>query len=272
MPSSTGISHQQVYVILGAAGSGRLEIIADLISSGLDANHGERAHIYLPDACFDASSATIPSGISVGILQWDAQLNILRADSPPHDVTHVFLLTDGMQNPVDQLEAIKLWITTHKLVLARIITVIDCQLAEATPPLRIWFDACIHFSDVVLLNKRDGVANKWISEFRRHYEETQCMPCMFEVIKSGKVRNPANTLDTTTRRLSQYFDTTEWDSLDLGDVEIEEYESGAGEMHRGLVPNYPIPDGQPVTDPFLERRENGCRKILLPNISKFIRS
>ena len=38
---------QLVYVILGAPGSGRREVLADLITDGLDPAE-ERAHVYLP--------------------------------------------------------------------------------------------------------------------------------------------------------------------------------------------------------------------------------
>jgi hypothetical protein len=43
--------------------------------------------------------------------------------------------------------------------IARVYTVINCQLAEKHPALRAWFEACVHCSDVALLNRREGVGN-----------------------------------------------------------------------------------------------------------------
>ena len=43
---------------------------------------------------------------------------------------------------------------------------------EARPAaLLAWYDACVHFSDVVLLQRREGVANKWVSDFLKHHED-----------------------------------------------------------------------------------------------------
>lgn len=260
---------QLVYVILGAPGSGRREVLADLIVGGLDPAAGERSHLILPAGEPENEADRNTGAATTSRMRWDAELKALFADAPPADATHVFILLDGTLDPVDQLEAIKPWLAAHELSVARILTVVHCQLAEKHPALKTWFDACIHFSDIVLLNRREGVANKWMSDFRRAYEE-QCMPCLFELVKAGKVKNPAMLLDPTARRLSQFFDPSEWDDLDLEGVEIGESDDEEGENIRPIDKNELDPDDQPPVEPYLERRQGGRRVIELPDIRRYL--
>src|SRR5664280_3295929 len=86
-----------IYLILGAAGSGRRAVVADLVAGGL--GEGDRALVLL--------SAAEPAGESDARLgaarpwQWDDR----RHESPAFDgATHVFWVADGRRNPVDQIE------------------------------------------------------------------------------------------------------------------------------------------------------------------------
>ncbi len=260
---------QLVYVILGAPGSGRREVLADLIGAGLDPEV-ERAHVILPAGEPEHALDDKLGAASTARMRWDADLRALFADAPPAEATHIFIVLDGMLDPVDQLEALKPWLAAHELQVARIFTVLHCQLAEKHPGLKPWFDACVHFSDVVLLNRREGVANKWLSDFRGTYED-QHIPCLFEFVKAGKVKNPAMLLDPVARRLSQYFDPSEWDDLDLDGIEIGESDDEDGENMKPLDKNSIDPDDQPPVDPYLERRQGGARSLHLPDIREFLK-
>lgn len=259
---------QLVYVILGAPGSGRREVLSDLITDGLNPVD-ERAHVYLPAGEPVRPEDEKLGASSVARMAWNAELQLLVADAPPPEATHVFIVLDGRIDPVDQLEALKPWLAAHALPVARILTVVHCQLAEKTPALASWFDACIHFSDIVLLGRREGVSNKWVSDFRRRYE-AQYMPCLFEMVKGGRVKNPAAVLDPVARRLSQFFDPTEWDDIDLADVEIGESDDEDGENVRPLSKTELDPDDQPPVEPWLERDAAGRRKQPLPDIRKYL--
>ncbi|MCU0793371.1 MAG: hypothetical protein MUE42_11110 [Opitutaceae bacterium] len=261
---------QLVYVILGAPGSGRREVLADLIGAGLDAAAGERAHVILPAGEPEHALDAQLGAATTARMRWDIDLRALFADAPPAEATHVFIVLDGTLDPVDQLEALKPWLAAHELQVARVLTVAHCQLAEKHPALKPWFDACVHFSDVVLLNRREGVANKWMSDFRGSYE-AQHIPCLFEMVKAGKVKNPARLLDPTARRLSQYFDPSEWDDLDLEGIEIGESEDEDGENVKPLDKNAIDPDDQPPVDPYLERRQGGARALPLPDIRDYLK-
>jgi hypothetical protein len=268
MPEIAAALSQLVYVILGAPGSGRREVLADLVTDGLDPVN-ERAHVYLP-AGEPAQAADEKLGAAtLARMVWNAELQLHVADAPAPGSTHVFIVLDGRVNPVDQLEALKPWLAAHALPVARILTVVHCQLAEKHPALLAWFDACIHFSDIVLLNRREGVANKWLSDFRSRYED-QYLPCLIEFVKGGRVKNPVALLDPVARRLSQYFDPTEWDGLDLEGVEIGESDDEDGENSRPLAKTELDPDDQPPVDPWLERDAAGRRKRPVPDIREHL--
>ena len=147
-----------VYMILGATCSGRRTVLLDLIKDGLT-----------PEACpvviLNDQESPDPTDEQFSELErWHWTGSTIEADITT-DVTHVFLVSDGQGNPVDQLEALKPWVAQQDAELARIITVVNCQFGEAHTAVLAWYAACIHFSDIILLNKREGVANKWISDF-----------------------------------------------------------------------------------------------------------
>src|SRR5262245_31776143 len=89
-----------VYLILGAAGSGRRTVLADLIEGGLDS--ADRAAVMLSAGeRDDAEPAAKPASARVSHWQWDDGMIIGQL---PADATHVFFVADGTRNPVDQIE------------------------------------------------------------------------------------------------------------------------------------------------------------------------
>jgi hypothetical protein len=243
-----------VYVILGAAGSGRREVLADLIEGGLA--EGDRAAVML-------SAAEAPDGFDAklpGLTRWtwtgesiDGQL--------PGEATHVFFVTDGRSNPVDQLEVSKAWLEAQGAELGRILCVVNCQLAEKHPPLLAWFEACVHFSDVVLLTRREGVANKWLSDFRAHFDG-QFYPCLFELVKGGRVKNPALILDPLARRMTHAFDAEQdWIFTDSEGEEIEEDEESAGDEEVEVTAE---------VEPYFVRDAALRREKKIPDIAKYL--
>jgi hypothetical protein len=146
--------------------------------------------------------------------------------------------------------------------LARVICIINSQLAEKHPPLLAWFEACVHFADVVLLNKREGVENKWMTGFLGHFKKLY-YPCVFEMVKDGQVKNPALVLEPQARRMSHVFDEEQdWIFTNSeGKVidEEEEVEDGDEEI-----------EAKPEEDPYFERRSGGRRVKELPDIARFL--
>jgi len=243
-----------VYFILGTPGSGRRAIVRDLIENGLAAD--ERALVLMAETetagSEDASLAALPN----------AELRRWRWSGPdvppvelPENVT-VFWLADPLADPMDQLEALKPWLAGQGRELARIFTVVDCQLAEKNPVLRQWFDALIHFADVVFLTRREGLPNKWLSDFIKHFKD-QRFPCHFVQVKTkGDLPTPLVWLDPTARRVSQYFDegeTYEIEGLETDDEEDDEEDTG-------LLP----------PEPYFIRQTSGRRDKELPDIRDFL--
>lgn len=237
-----------VYLVLGTTGSGRRAIVHELIATGLA--EGDRAAVLLSGTeSSDAAEAKLPN-----VARWFwTEDNSIQA-TLPEGATHVFFISEARRNPVDQIEALKPWLAENGAELGRVFCVVDCKVAEANPALLPWFDACVHFSDVVLLNRREDVANKWLSDFQKRYAD-QFFPCLFEMVKKDRVKNPLVVLDPTARRISQYFDEEqEW--IVEGEDDEDEAEEGEVEMTR-------------AEDPYMERRAGGRRVKEIPDIAKF---
>ena len=237
-----------VYLILGAAGSGRRKVVADLIAGGL--GEGDRALVLL-----SATEAADEGDARLGPAQqwrWDEG----RIEAPGFDgATHVFWVADGRRNPVDQIEAVQAWLPVSGGELARIVCVINCGLAARHHELLVWYDACVHFSDVVLLNRREGIDNKWLSDFQARYA-SQFLPCLFEFVKHGEVKNPAVVLEPQTRRMSHVFDEElNWEITGTPEEDAE----GDEEV-----------EAHPEVDPYLDRLPSGRRAKEIPDVAKYL--
>jgi hypothetical protein len=245
-----------VYLILGAAGSGRREVLLDLIDGGLD--EADRPVVILPAGEMDRATddSRLPS-----VSKWEWEEGTISATLPA-DATHVFFVSDGTRNPVDQIEVFRPWFEAQGGEMARVICVIDSQLAEKNSSLLPWFEACVHFADVVLLNKREGIENKWMSDFLGHFKKLY-YPCVFEMVKDGQVKNPALILEPQARRMTHVFDEEQdWIFTNAEGKEIDEQEE-TGEGDEEI-------EGKPEEDPYFVRRNGGRRLKELPDIARFL--
>jgi hypothetical protein len=250
-----------IYLILGAAGSGRREVLADLIEDGLAAEDR-------PAVLLAAGEAADPIDQKLGaITRWSMAPDFGIDAAVPEGATHLFLVTDGRRNPIDQIEAFKTWLVTQGGELARIICVVNCRLAEQHHPLLLWYDACIHFADVVLLNRRDGVPNKWIGDFEARYKG-KFYPCLIELVKAGRVKNPALIVAPGALRLSLAFDPFE-EAAVPDDIEIEiggEPGDGGEEEKREEEDE----EDEIKEDPYFARLAGGRRAKEIPDIAKYL--
>jgi hypothetical protein len=244
-----------VYLILGAAGSGRREILADLIDGGLGAEDRPAVLLAEDEVASDAD-AKLPN-----VARWRWADGAIDA-TLPHGATHVFFVTSGRASAVDQVEAFKAWLDAQDGELARTLCVVNCQLAEKNPPLLAWYEACVHFSDVVLLNRREGVENKWVSDFLAHFKKL-FYPCVFETVKAGRVKNPALVLEPQARRMTHVFDEEQdWIVTNAEGEEIDEEDETADDEEL---------QARPEVDPYFERRSEGGRRVKeLPDIRDFV--
>jgi hypothetical protein len=244
-----------IYLVLGALGSGRREVLVDLIEAGLAPD--DRAAVMLAaDEPPNEFEAKLPA-----VTRWTWREGAIEGELPA-DATHVFFVTSGSASQIDQIEAFKAWLGTLGQELARALCVVNCQLAEKHSPLLAWYEACVHFSDVVLLNHREGVDNKWLTGFLTHFKK-QYYPCVFEMVKGGRVKNPALILEPQARRMTHVFDEEQdWVITNAeGEVVDEEDETTDDEELQA----------KPEEDPYFARRNEGGRRLKeLPDIRKFL--
>ncbi len=244
-----------IYLVLGAAGSGRRQILVDLIEAGLV--EGDRPAVLLAeDEASVEADAKLPR-----LSRWSWESDAIKAELPA-DATHVFFVTSGRGSPVDQTEGFKAWLDAQGGELARAICVVNCQLAEKHHALMAWYEACVHFSDVVLLNRREGVENKWVSDFLTHFKKLY-YPCVFETVKQGRVKNPALVLEPQARRMTHVFDEEQdWVLTNAEGEEVDEEDEVEDDEELQATPE---------EDPYFARRSEGGRRLKeLPDINKFL--
>ncbi|MFP4156799.1 MAG: hypothetical protein ACLFU4_04195 [Opitutales bacterium] len=241
MPGAT-----PVYLIFGIPDSGRREILFDLIEGGL--LEKEQVLYFRPGAeppvDFDARIETLENVVRV---DWELAGGKVKHGPITAAPEKIFFLAPGTADPADVAEALKSWIDHNDCELARIITVVHCSFLAKNESSRAWFDACIHFSDVVLLARREGVDAPWLKDFQARQRKT-CSPTLVELVARGKAKNPVAVLEPQARRLSLYFD-------ELIPIEDDAFEDD--EQPEDLKP-----------DRYIERNESGQRCYPIPDIRK----
>jgi len=247
-----------VYFIVGTPGSGRRSIVRDLIENGL--GEQERAVVLIAGSeSADLAERRLAVLPKTEIKRWEWTPDGFPAVEGMADAT-IFLLADSRVSPIDQVEALKPWLAQQGAELARIFVTVDCQWAEKHPVLKPWFAACIHFADVVFLTKREGVANKWLSDFIKQYTD-EYFPCHFVQVRvKGDLANPALLLDPTPRRVSQYFE--EGETYVIEGLETDDDEDGDEDEDTGLLPE----------EPYFKRDLSGRREKELPDFRQYLAS
>jgi hypothetical protein len=238
----------QVYLIYGSPDSGRREVIFDLIEGGISK---DQATLYFrpssePSAPHDEQIEALEN---VSAVEWQLKDSKVTHGAITAAPEKIIFLAPGQSDPADCAEALKQWTDHNNCSIARLITVVNCSFLKSKPKAKAWFDACIHFSDIVLLNRREDVDNKWIKEFESAYKKEH-YPARFLLIKKGRVANPPEILDPEPRRLSLYFD-------ELIPIEDDEFED-----------EHQPDDTKP--DRYIERLESGQRAKPVPGIEQFL--
>ena len=126
------LAHQRlVYFILGTPGTGRREIVRDLLENGRES--GERALVLLPESdIVNSAEAAMTALENVQLRRWTWTENGFPS-VPRSDERSIFFLSDAKADPITQIEALKPWLQENGVELARILCLVDCQLAEKNP-------------------------------------------------------------------------------------------------------------------------------------------
>ncbi len=186
---------------------------------------------------------------STRLVEYDPD-NILWVLDPDAEQT-IFILLDPRIPPVAQLENLAEQLGNCLVEPVKIITCVDCGAAENSPQLRTWLEACIYYSDIVLLGNRAEASKSFVRDYQKGFERL-CYPCLFGFLKGeGRPDKALEILAPDTRRLSQLFDIGEdlpeiapgtvieaSCDLELEEVEKDPYRNPAG----GEAPPPTIPD------------------------------
>lgn len=245
-----------LFVVLGANPADRLLLTDFLVRAGWDPAHAiavwcEPDDVQTTDHKFArqlAFHAIEPGSFAVPLVDAEA----------------AFLLPPLADDPRDWLEPLPGWLQEHDLELVKILAILDCARLHNEPELRPWYDACMHFADVLLLSHRDAVEKKWVSDLERELQREAYPFLVTTLKKTGAVEAPLEVLFPETRRLSQYFDEPEtnpllaesWNGIEIEDEDPEETAAARVEA----AEDGPIP-GDASTDPFLARHDAGQRKF-----------
>ena len=225
----------KVYLILGPNGSGRRALLSDFI----DSLESESSVLYFKyrDEMMNDIDSSLENLNAVSTVLWYLEGSKIKHESISVSPSSIFFISPASIDLADVMEGLKGWLGKNDCQLTRIISVIDCRRLSENNPQNGWYDAAVHFSDMVLLNRREGVSEKWIKDMVTE-KKKQFHPTRFELVKKNRVNNPVDVLDAQTFRTSLYFD-------DLFTIEEDEFED--------LLPE------DRKTDPYIDRLESGKR-------------
>ena len=233
----------KVYLILGPNGSGRRALLYDFI----DSLESEISILYFKhrDEVISDFDPSLENLAEVSTILWSTEDSKIKHDSISVNPSSIFFIAPASIDLADVMEGLKGWLSKNDCHLTRIITVIDCKSLSEDNSQNSWYDAAVHFSDMALLNRREGVSEKWIKDMVTE-KKKQFHPTRFEIVKKNRVNNPIDVLDAQTYRTSLFFD-------DLIPIEEDEFEDL-------------LPDDRKV-DPYIDRLKSGKRnKPVLPLI------
>ena len=169
--------------------------------------------------------------------QWeDKQFNFEVSESK--EINEWFLFLSNTVDFADQIEAIISLLGKHNsLCLSRIITFINSNvLFDLNNDLKIWIDACAHFSDVLCFSSRNNDNSNLIKQTIDRFESMH-YPLETYIIGQKKTPPINRILSAIPKRISHVFDP----------------------------PEILEPEDRPRNDPFLVRYPNGKRKIVINN-------
>ena len=231
----------KVYLLLGPNDSGRRALVSDFI----DSLESDSPVLYFKhrDEVENEWDSRLENLAQVTKVDWSVDNTKIKHDSITVNPSSIFFLAPSCIDLADVIEGLKGWLSKNDCQLTRIITVIHCQNLSENDSQNSWYEAAIHFSDMVLLNRRESVSEKWIKDMVTE-KKKQFHPTRFELVKKNRVNNPIDALDSQAYRTSLFFD-------DLIPIEEDEFEDL-------------LPEDKKI-DPYIERLANGKRQKPIPS-------
>lgn len=239
-------SPQIFYLVLGCQNSGRRRVLFD-IAKDLAAEPDPFTILISESETPNDWQVKFSELDNVTLEMFSGETNSIQTDHLNSSHTNVVILAPGLANPIDQVEALKTLIQQVNCDLGRILTVAHCDQLQAHNQLFSWYDACIHFSDVCLINRGAETTNQFVQNFINRYKK-QHFPCLFETTRKGSIKNPGLILEPQARRISLYFEPEE-------DRWLDKEEDWDENSH---------------LDPYLKRLPSGSRAKWIPDIQAIL--
>jgi hypothetical protein len=126
----------------------------------------------------------------------------------------------GTTRLADAIEAVATWLPESGCTLERVITWVDAARYHRQRQAQHWYHCCFHFSDLVLMDEFRELPASWLKEFRDYFHQ-ECLPCIIENTRKGRVQHPNLVLDNQILRISQVFEPDE-SGLEGIEVVVEE--------------------------------------------------
>ena len=238
-----------IYLLLGLPGSGRSECLMDI----LDGYYPKDLKVSVLHHESDEWTANKPSNLEIVSYRMDNGKLLFPNGIPQSNI--LFIMNPSAGYIVDFLETIQIWCRNKKLLVTRVVTLAHMQKILSSDKVAAWYKVLIHFSDVVFLNHRQEVKDKEVRAFTEKYNKQESIPCLFEFVKKGRIKNPAIAVEGSPRRISQAFDEEEY-SFEFGDVLITDENDNIIEDETEITDDF-----QNAPEPYFERMPGGRRKI-----------
>ena len=233
---------EYVYLILGCKSSGRRYAVYDLIRDLASADDPFTLHFEKNEEPNEWSEKLTELD-HVSIETYEGGVGDIQASDVNPQHTNL-IIAPGLASPVDQVEAFKTLVDHSPCELGRVITVVHCDQLTAHAQLQSWYDACIHFSDVCILNRSAETTNQFVQDFIDRYK-TKHFPVLFEKVFKKGIKNPGLLLEPEARRISLFFEPEE-------DAWLDDEDDDAWEG--------------PEEDPYMIRLPSGNREKWVPDI------
>lgn len=186
----------KIYILMGTHMAEIRHCIEALVNSTQDSTD---VQVHLPEGL-----AWKPDDESYSVSAYDPE-TVLWVFDPDKEST-AYIVIDPRDDLIDQLEQLADNLSNCLIEPVKVVTCVDCERTEKHNALRTWLDACIYYSDIVLLGNRQEASKSFVREYQKHYERL-CYPCLFLFMKGkGVPSHPEEIITPGTRRISQLFD------------------------------------------------------------------
>ncbi|MBC2604179.1 hypothetical protein [Puniceicoccus vermicola] len=231
-------------LLLSGPNPDRWKLVRETVSHALPKDEGLTIFVSA-DELEEAREAFATDRYTVA--EWTISDGAMEFSEPLSEEEGNLLIYGRPDFPDDLMDALISGFRAEHFEMGRIVTHVHCGWCEKTEEAKAWFEGCIHFSDLVLLDARHEVEDAWVRDFQEKYRKLR-YPCHFDLVRKNLPKHPQWFFDSQPRRLSLVFDPDDLSGLGGEEYEIE-----------GDPPDEED-DPEAAGDPYLRRNAAGERE------------